>query len=418
MMDDERVFKHSWACKGYRILTSGQIPSLDPQNMFKILTQKISSTLDSNGDNLPSRLFNRLLIFLILLNISLYVVSTMEHDYKDTERALHWITNFSYYLFGLEYLFRLYIVLATPLPTEKKPFIQRIKLLSSPLMITDLLAIAPFFMGLDIDLIILRVFRLLKIMRITQYSPALELLAKVIKRENKTLFTIFLLIGILLIITSWGIYLAEHKAQPEAFSSIPNAMWWAMATLSTVGYGDIVPITLPGKIFGVIVMLIGIGMFAVPTGVLVNGFAREVKRRDFIATWNLVAHVPFFSRLSATEIAAISDLLHLKTVMPNEIIFRKNDEADAMYFIVEGMVEVDLGTKQLRLSKGDFFGEVSLLYGTPRTGTVTSLTLTELLCLDARNLDSFLESNHGIRDKIAAEASKRLENDSMTSSEE
>lgn len=373
--------------------------------------KRLSLALSAESGNLPNRLFNASLAFLILLNITASIIASTAIISDATELVIHWLRGISFLIFSIEYLLRFYAGYESQTLHSTSPIIDRVKFIFTPLMITDLFAIAPFFLGINADLIILRVFRLLHILRITHHSPALGVLVNVINREKKTLFALFFVMGILLILISWGMYLMERKAQPETFSSIPSAMWWTMATLSTVGYGDTVPVTLPGKIFGGIVMLIGIGMFAVPTGILVSGFAREIKRKDFIATWNLVAQVPSFDNLNATEIANISDLLRLRTMMPNEVIFRKDDEADSMYFIVEGVVEADLGNKPVTLSQGDFFGEVSLMYKRKRTGTVTAMTLTELLRLDAKDLDSFLESNHTLRDKIASEASKRLASD-------
>ena len=156
-------------------------------------------------------------------------------------------------------------------------------------------------------------------------------------------------------------------------------------------------------------MFVGIGMFAVPTGILVSGYVQEIKRKDFIATWNLVARVPSFSRLNAMEVANITDLLRLHTAMPKEVIFHHQDAADSMYFIVAGEVEVDLGTETRRLHGGDFFGEVALLYKTRRTATVTASTFTELLRLDARDFETLLESNSALRGKITAAAEQRVD---------
>lgn len=277
-------------------------------------------------------------------------------------------------------------------------------------MLIDLLVIVPFWIGISgkADFRILRLFRLPEILRITHHSPVLGVMAIVLKRESKTLAAIFLIMAMLLFFSATAVYYLEHESQPDSFSSIPHAMWWAMSTLSTVGYGDVLPQGVAGKVFAMFVMFIGIGMFAVPTGILVSSFSQEMKRKDFIVIWKLVAQVPYFSRLNALEIAAISDLLRLHTAMQGEVIFHRGEVADSMYFIVAGEMEVKLDKETVRLNGGDFFGEVSLLYRTSRTATVAAKTVTELLRLEARDFETLLESNQTLREKIISQAETRI----------
>lgn len=284
----------------------------------------------------------------------------------------------------------------------------------APLMLTDLFALLPFYLNLItvVDFRLLRLFRLLGILNITRNSRALQLLVTVVRRESKTLVAIFLFIAVLLILISSVIYGIENTAQPETFASILHAMWWSMATLTTVGYGDAVPYTMFGKLFGMFVMFIGIAMFAVPTGILVSSFYQEVKRKDFIATWDMVAQIPFFAHLSASEIATITDLLRLHTVQAGEVIFRKGEKATSMYFIVSGEVEIVIDEKGTTKTGrgGDFFGEIGVLYKTKRTATVTAQTFSELLQLDARDIELFLESHPQLRKRILEQAEVRRSN--------
>ena len=142
-----------------------------------------------------------------------------------------------------------------------------------------------------------------------------------------------MIIAILLVFSSSIIYLLEKDAQPEAFGSIPEAMWWGLATLTTVGYGDIAPISAGGKVFGAFVMVLGIGMFALPAGILATAFSNEIRKREFVVTWNMVASVPFFSRLDAPRIAEIVDLLELSVLPAHATIIERGSKADAMYFL-------------------------------------------------------------------------------------
>lgn len=147
--------------------------------------------------------------------------------------------------------------------------------------IIDLVAILPFYLGMfvNIDLRFLRALRLIRILKLTRYSPAMTLLIRALKREQQAISAAIFLLAIALIVAACGIYLCERAAQPEDFGSIPAAIWWATATLTTVGYGDVTPITVGGKMFGAGVMIVGIGTVALPTGILASAFADELRRR-------------------------------------------------------------------------------------------------------------------------------------------
>jgi len=377
-------------------------------SVIKKRTYKILNAADHR--DVPSRVFDIFLISLILLNVAAFILASVNSWHADYKDAFELVKNASIIIFAVEYALRIWSCPDHPSGLYCQPVSGRLRYLVTPLMMTDLLAILPFLLGLPpaIDLRFLRMFRLLSILRITHHSPALGILATVLKRESKTLVVVFMLIIVLLFFASTLIYYIERATQPDAFASIPRAMWWGMATLTTVGYGDVVPLSVAGKVFGVLVMFIGVGMFAIPTGILVAGFAQEIKRKDFVVTWKLVARVPSFSRLNALEISHISDLLRLHTAMPNEIIFHEGDLADSMYFIVAGEVEVDLEKQPIQLTGGDFFGEVSLLYKQRRTATVRAKTFVELLRLDVRDFETLLESNRVLREKITTEAEERI----------
>ena len=146
----------------------------------------------------------------------------------------------------------------------------------------------------------------------------------------------------------------DFKAQPEAFGSIPQAMWWGLATLTTVGYGDVTPISVAGKLFGGLIMVLGIGMFALPAGILATAFGTEIRKREFVVTWNMVASVPLFSQLNALRISEIVALLEMKVMPPRSTIVAKGDKADAMYFISVGEALVDVEPEPQPLKAGEF----------------------------------------------------------------
>ncbi len=378
--------------------------------MRKDLRERLHEILDvADYSDVVSRIFDIFIISLIVVNIVSVILESMDSIYSRFGSYLDLLQTVSIGIFSVEYVLRVWVCRFHPSGLYKHPIMGRFRYMLSPLMIIDLIVILPFYLvsSLAVDFRILRLFRLLIFLRIIHSSRPLQILLAVVRREWKTLLALFLVMASLLLTSASFIYFIERNTQPEAFASIPHALWWAMATLTTIGYGDIVPVTAGGKIFGVFIMFIGIGSFAIPTGMLVSSFSQEIKRKDFVATWNLVAQVPSFSRLNAQEIAGIIDLLTLRTAMPGEIIIRKGEIGDAMYFIVAGEIEVNLKPTPKRLRGGDFFGELALLYKTSRSATVTAQTFVELLQLEARDFETLLESNQQLRHRITAEAAER-----------
>jgi voltage-gated potassium channel len=144
----------------------------------------------------------------------------------------------------------------------------------SPLALIDLIVILPFFLGaiIGVDLRMLRALRLLRAFRLTRYANSMNLLLQVLRDEapiiSAALFVLLMLISVAASIT----YLAEYKAQPEAFGSIPHALWWAVVTMTTIGYGDVVPQTLVGRLCASVIGIISVGMVALPAGILASGF--------------------------------------------------------------------------------------------------------------------------------------------------
>mgnify|MGYP000001718170 FL=1 len=151
----------------------------------------------------------------------------------------------------------------------------------TPMALIDLIAILPFYLSLylSFDLRFLRVVRMLRLLKLTRYSPALGALLDVIQRETEALLAAFVVLLLMLVFSASGIFLLEGDMQPETFGSIPSSMWWSIVTLTTVGYGDVVPVTAGGKVFAGLVGLIGIGMIAVPAAILASGFAESIHER-------------------------------------------------------------------------------------------------------------------------------------------
>ena len=249
--------------------------------------------------------------------------------------------------------------------------------------LVDLLVALPAALSLAglVDGIVGDLAGLLALVKLARYMRGLALVAAVFHNESRSLLAGLTTLLVLLVLVSGVMYVLERDAQPTVFTSIPRTMWWGIVTIASVGYGDMTPVTPLGRIFGGMVIVLGIAVFAVPAGILATGFAAELRKRDFVVTWDAVAKVPLFAGLDARQIADIARLLKPQLVPERYLIVHRGDAADAMYFIITGEVEVEIATP-VRLRAGQFFGEIALLRDTERTASVTAVTECHLLRLD------------------------------------
>jgi len=243
------------------------------QTLFTILIDENSA----HSCKKPINIFIILLIFANLLAVVLESVPELKNNFSS---SFYYFEIFSVAFFTIEYLLRLWACV------ERNPFdsdfIYRIKFAITPLSLIDLMAIAPFYLSTFFvyDLRFLRVLRLLRILRVlklARYSKSIALIIKVLGNKKEELTVTLTALIALLVVASCLTFFAEHDAQPDVFSSIPQTLWWGVITLTTIGYGDIYPVTLLGRIFTGIVATLGVGIFALPAGILASGFTEEVK---------------------------------------------------------------------------------------------------------------------------------------------
>ncbi len=311
-------------------------------------------------------------------------------------------------VFALEYAARLWSAVGHS-QRNLSPTQDRIEYAFSSLGIIDLLAFLPasiaLIAGSRSTLVLLGMLPFFKLVR---YSPAMRSLLAALHAERRTLVgCLVILMGAVLLFASL-LYAIEHDVQPDKFGTIPQAMWWAIVTLGTVGYGDVVPITPLGKLVSVFAIIGGLTMIALPVAIISTAFADEIRRRDFVVTWGMLARVPLFSHLSAAEIADIMRLLRARTIESGEILVRRGDTASSMYFITAGEVEIELPSQRVRLSDGTFFGEIALLHRTNRSGTVTATRKTRLLALDAQDFHALIERMPTLAAHVHKTAKARL----------
>nr|WP_256415900.1 potassium channel family protein [Ruegeria sp. HKCCD8929] len=219
------------------------------------------------------------LITLIAANVMAVLFETLDGLYRPYAHLFALFEVFSVAVFSVEYAVRVWI--SSERAEYSGAIWPRLRYMLSPMALIDLFAILPFYLSFLVafDLRFLRVLRLLRVLKLTRYSSAMTMLLDVIREEASTFFAAFFLLLVLLILAASGAYIVEHDAQPDKFASIPHAMWWAIITLTSVGYGDVSPITPAGQFFGSVVSVIGVGVAALPAGILASGLADQVRRK-------------------------------------------------------------------------------------------------------------------------------------------
>ncbi|MBN2435550.1 MAG: ion transporter [Spirochaetes bacterium] len=246
----------------------------------KILTESFSV---SKKKGTPGWWINLFLICLIFLNAAAVVLESISAFYLQHICIFKIFEIFSITIFTIEYFLRLWI--SPILYSGTKATTARFKYSLTPMAIVDLLSVLPFylpFVGADLRFVrSLRIMRLFRLFKIARYVKALHKIQDVLKDKKEELILSFVFVFFLLLFTSTLMYYVEHPYQPEKFKSIPESMWWSISTLTTVGYGDIYPISPEGKILGGFISLIGIAIFALPAGILASGFSesRDKKKR-------------------------------------------------------------------------------------------------------------------------------------------
>src|SRR3984957_16195934 len=282
-------------------------------------------------------------------------------------------------VFAVEYVLRLLIAPWAHWAHNDEPWLARWHWATNFAGLVDLAGVLPllsFAAGLPAPRA--QLFGSLWLLKLVPYAPGLELVGRVARNARKTLLGLLLGFVMVLVVAATLQYVLEGQAQPETFGSIPRALWWAATTLTTVGYGDEVPVTVFGRMLASVVMLCGIGICALWTAILVTGFSAEMRRSEFLRTWDLIAHVPFFNVLGASMIAEVAQLLRPSDIAAGEVIMRRGQPGECMYFIASGEVQVELKPQPLVLGPGDFFGEMALITGEPRSATAIAKTHCEL----------------------------------------
>ena len=251
------------------------------------------------------------------------------------------------------------------------------------------------------------IFCILWVLSLTRHAPAMGTLARVISNERATLTSVVVIFVMVLIVAATAVHIMERDGQPKPFGTLPDALWWAVVTLTTTGYGDAVPLTVGGRMIGSVVMVSGILVLALMTGILATGFAEEERRREYLRVWDQVTKVPMFADLGTVTLSEIVGKLRVRNYPPRIVVVRRDEPGDSMFFISEGEVEVRLPRGGIALGQGAFFGEMALLDRLPRTATVVTTEPTTLLVLYASDFYEIASNIPSLVEAVEREARRR-----------
>lgn len=237
---------------------------------------------DDDENNLASNIFDGVIITLIIINVITIIADTFNLPPVVSE-VFHCVEVVSVIIFSVEYVLRVWT--SDLIRPDINPWKARLKYVFSPMALIDFVAIAPFYIPfiVSIDLRILRMLRIVRLFRVfkvNRYTHAMSTIGAVLKQKKSQLLSSIVIVFLLMVMAAVLMYNIESEAQPDAFSNAFDALWWAVATLTTVGYGDIYPVTVLGKFLSAIIALLGIGLVAIPTGIISSGFMECIEKTD------------------------------------------------------------------------------------------------------------------------------------------
>jgi len=356
------------------------------------------------------RVTDSTLIALILMNAALVLVDEELSADSVWAPAVRLFEHVSVALFTLEYACRVWVSVDHDDFRHLTPWRARWRYVASTPGLIDLFAILPYYLGalVAVDLRYLRLLRLFRLLKLSRYSSALQSLAAAFYQERRAFLGALLILIVALLTTASVMHLVEGPPQPAAFGTLSRSLWWAIVTLTTVGYGDVVPVTPLGKLVGGASALLGLCLFALPSAIMASSFVEQIKRRDFVVNAKLVTQVPLFANVGVMHLVEIASMLKPRAVPPLCTVVRKGDPADCMYFVLSGELQVELEPHPVRLTSGEFFGEMGLINRAPRVASVTAVTDSQLLVLEDSDFDKLTRLHPDLRLAIEARAADRL----------
>lgn len=354
--------------------------------------------------------FETFLIVLIIANAAAVTVESVPKYGAAYRVYFDWFEVFSVAVFSVEYFLRLWTSVDDPRFAGSGPIMSRLRCMVQPYMLIDLIAIGPAYLALFMpvaDLRILRLFRLIRLLKIARYSPAVTTLMHVLSVERRALFGTLLLALCVMSLSGECMYIIEGTVQPNVFGSLPDCLYWAIITLTTVGYGDKFPITILGKLLAGVTAILGLGLFALPVGIIASGFMGELHRRDFVVTSGMLSRIPVFAGFDLEIMSELMIMLRSSITREHTPIVVAGEPATAMYFIVSGNAKAEFGGRSIVLGPGDFFGADALLRSGPYDATVFADTPMRVLALSAQDLVVLLRKYPTLKKRLERQSVKR-----------
>lgn len=353
------------------------------------LRRRIFEIIEGGGrQTLLTRLFSAFLITLIMVNVISAVFETVPTLSRALTDLFWWIEAVSLAVFTLEYVVRLWVCVEHPRARGVPAWRARLRYIVTPAAIIDFIAIAPFFIvlmgGADVRTMVL--IRLMRLFKLGRYSTGFQSLYEAIQRERQALLASLLVLTSVVLVSASLAYIAEREAQPDEFGTIPDAIWWAVVTVTTVGYGQTIPVTIAGRIIAGVTMIAGILMIALPIAIIGSSFAQVVRERSFVVTFGLVIRMPMFASLSSDVLHDLLPLLRAMSVEAGTAIVEPGEGDEALYSIAEGLVELDEPDGRRRLSVGDSFGASADITDKSTPYPALALTRVKLLAIDRIDL--------------------------------
>jgi len=386
-----------------------EVPASNRAPQPAVLRQRVFQVLEHGRRREPaSRILDWTLILLVVGNVVGTIAQTVPDIAQRHGASLQLLDRLCVLVFALEYAARIWTAPEHPLVGRHAALGARLRFAATPLMVIDAVALLPFLLELLWPSnALVPLTRLVRFLKLARYSPALATLGRLIASERRSLLACVVIFTGVLLASAAAMHAVEGGLQPERLGDMPKAIWWAASMLAKIGGGEITPVTTLGSIIAALTVMLGIGCFALPVAIIGRGFYEEIRRRDFVVTFAMVARVPLFSRLDAATIADLVGMLRARTVPAGATVIRKGERGDAMYLIASGAVEVEAGNGRVRLEEGDFFGEMALLSRETRTATVRAVRATDLLVLDASDFLRLVDRLPEVGARVRAVARER-----------
>ena len=339
-------------------------------------------------ESLAGRVIEFFLISLIVANVAAVALETIPSVNVRFRSAFTAFEEFSLAAYTLEYVLRVWASVEDPRIASRGPVGGRIAFVLRPLMIIDFLAFAPSYLGIffGFDLRVLRIFRLFRLLKLARYSQALQALFGVLIAERSALFASVILLLSTMCLEGELMHLVEGSIQPDKLGTMPNAMYWALATLTTVGYGDITPVTPLGKVIAMTTMVTGLALFALPVGIIANGFVTGLSRRRFAINWTMLRRQPLFAGFDVDALNNVMETARATVMREHAHVTVSGREAQEFYLVVSGAARVEYADGIREIGPGDMIGEEALRLSSTYRSTTTAQTDIRLIVFSGDEL--------------------------------